>query len=146
LSFVIAVKELLISLRLSCGTEPPEPPEELLLLLEPPLLPQAATTRAALAATAVSPTRLVTENNENHLVRGRHVSAHVSAQVPMAATAGRHLSKQTLGRRELTAALTFGPARKKSVNRLDIRRMQRRWLMAFVGPLTSVVAHSAAIR
>jgi hypothetical protein len=66
----------------------------------PPLLPQAATTRAALAATAVSPTRFVTENNENHLVRGRHVSAHVFDQVPMAATAGRHLSMQTLGRRE----------------------------------------------
>ena len=78
LSFVIALKELLISLRLSCGTEPPELPGELLLLLdEPPLLPQAATTRAALAATAVSPTRFVTENNENHLVRGRDVSARI---------------------------------------------------------------------
>ena len=102
LSVVIALKELLIALRLSCGTEPPELPGELLLLLldEPPLLPHAATTRAALAATAVSPTRFVTENNENHLVRGRHVSAHVLDQIPMAATAGRHLSKQTLGRHE----------------------------------------------
>jgi hypothetical protein len=100
LSFVIALNVLLISLRLSCGTEPPEPPEELLLLEPPPLLPQAATTRAALAATAVSPARFVTENNENHLVRGRHVSAHVFDHVPMAATAGRHLSKQTLGRPE----------------------------------------------
>jgi len=97
LSFVIALKELLISLTLSCGTELPELPEVLLLLEEPPLLPQAATTRAALAATAVSPTRFVTENNENHLVRGRHVSAHVFGQIPMAATAGRHLSMQTVG-------------------------------------------------
>jgi hypothetical protein len=100
LSVAIALKELLIWLTLSCGTEPPELPGELLLLDEPPLLPQAATTRAALAATAVSPTRFVTENNENHLVRGRHVSAHVLDQIPMAATAGRHLSKQTLGRHE----------------------------------------------
>jgi hypothetical protein len=100
LSVAIALKELLIWLTLSCGTELPELPEELLLLGEPPLLPQAATTRAALAATAVSPTRFVTENNENHLVRGRHVSAHVLDQIPMAATAGRHLSKQTLGRHE----------------------------------------------
>jgi hypothetical protein len=96
----IALKELLIWLTLSCGTEPPELPGELVLLDEPPLLPQAATTRAALAATAVSPIRFVTENNENHLVRGRHVSAHVLDQIPMAATAGRHLSKQTLGRHE----------------------------------------------
>jgi hypothetical protein len=77
LSVAIALKELLIWPRLSCGTDPLELPEELVPEGELVLLPQAATTRAALAATAVSPTRFVTENNENHLVRGRDVSAHI---------------------------------------------------------------------
>ena len=66
LSVAIALKELLISLRLNCGTELLEPSEEL-LLLEPPLLPQAATMTTAPTAAAVSPTRFVTGNNEIHL-------------------------------------------------------------------------------
>jgi len=37
----------------------------------PPLLPQAARMSAALPATAVRPTLLETEYNENHLARGR---------------------------------------------------------------------------
>jgi hypothetical protein len=60
LSVAMAENELLIWLRESCGTAalllPPEAPDD-------ELLPQAAMTRAALPATAVSATFLVTEYN-----------------------------------------------------------------------------------
>src|ERR1035438_214435 len=62
LSVAMAEKVLLIWLRESCGTAAAE--LLLLLLAEEPegeLLPQAAMTRAALPATAVSATFLVTE-------------------------------------------------------------------------------------
>jgi hypothetical protein len=59
------VKELLRELTESCGTEPLEPPEELELGVLLLLLLHAAISRAALAATAVSPTLFVTEYNDS---------------------------------------------------------------------------------
>jgi len=72
LSVAIAEKLLLSWETDTCGTEP-ELLELELELEELPLLPQAASIRAALPATAVSPTLLVTEDNETtSLVSGTH--------------------------------------------------------------------------
>jgi hypothetical protein len=74
----IAEKSFVKELADICGTDA-ELLELLLPLLgaaaapPPPLLPQAARMRAALPATAVRPTLLGTEYNENHLTCGRDI-------------------------------------------------------------------------
>jgi hypothetical protein len=81
LSVAIAEKSLVKELGDICGTDA-ELLELLLPLLgaaavpPPPLLPHAARMSAALPATAVRPTRLDTEYNENHLTCGRDIPGH----------------------------------------------------------------------
>jgi hypothetical protein len=67
--------------------EPPELPEGELLAL-----PQAAMTRAALPASAVSPTLLVIENNETTSLVGRDVYQDMQQWTGLhGVTAGRNL-------------------------------------------------------
>ncbi len=71
------------------------------LLDDEPLLPQAARTRAALPATAVSPTLLVTEYKETTSLMGGNVRTRTRhGQVRVTVTAGSELSGKTLGRLE----------------------------------------------
>ncbi len=73
--------------------------DELLVLL----LPQAARTRAALPATAVSPTLLVTEYKETtSLLGGTRYDADNQGQVRVTVAAGPELSSRTLSPFELT--------------------------------------------
>jgi hypothetical protein len=77
----------------------------------PPLLPQAARMSAALPATAVRPTRLETEDKENHLARGRDKPrAWLLIALPLPAVPrGPEPAGMTIERDALTASLTSAP-------------------------------------